>query len=136
MGLHHAWLLLIGSLCLCLTGCGGDNVVKTDTGLKYIDLKEGEGPAAKMGDTVEVIYTGWLKDGKKFDTNVGKEHLSINIGRSPVIPAWTEGLLGMKAGGKRRLIVPPKLGYGEAGNPPDIPRNAELFFDIEVAKIK
>ena len=128
--------MLVVGLLLWLPGCGGENVVKSDTGLKYVDVKEGEGPAAKVGDTVEVFYTGWLKDGKQFDTNVGKEPLSVNIGRTQVIMAWTEGLVGMKAGGKRRLIVPPNLGYGEAGDPPEIPRNAELFFDIEVVKIK
>jgi peptidylprolyl isomerase len=134
--LSRARLMLVVGLLLWLPGCGGENVVKSDTGLKYVDVKEGEGPAAKVGDTVEVFYTGWLKDGKQFDTNVGKEPLSVNIGRTQVIMAWTEGLVGMKAGGKRRLIVPPNLGYGEAGDPPEIPRNAELFFDIEVVKIK
>ena len=134
--LNRVRVILVAGVLLHLSGCGGENVVKTDSGLKYVDVKEGEGPAAKLGDTVEVIYTGWLKDGKQFDTNVGKEPLSVNIGRTQVIMAWTEGLVGMKAGGKRRLIVPPNLGYGEAGDPPDIPRNAELFFDIEVVKIK
>jgi FKBP-type peptidyl-prolyl cis-trans isomerase FkpA len=129
------WVLL-AAFSSYLLGCGDSNVVKTDSGLKYVDLTEGDGPAAKTGDTVEVFYTGWLRDGKQFDSNVGKDPYPVTIGRSRVIPGWTEGLVGMKAGGKRKLIVPPSLGYGATGRPPEIPGNAELLFDVEVIKIK
>jgi FKBP-type peptidyl-prolyl cis-trans isomerase len=133
---NRSWLLPLACLCLCTTGCGGDKVIKTDEGLKYVELQEGDGPAAKWGDTVEVVYTGWLKDGKMFDSNVGKDPYTVTIGKSKVIDGWKFGLLGMKAGGKRKLIIPPELGYGAEGNPPKIPRNAELYFDVEVIKIK
>jgi FKBP-type peptidyl-prolyl cis-trans isomerase len=112
-------------------------IVTTDSGLKYQDLKVGKGDAAKTGDTVEVHYTGWLaKDGKKFDSSVDrKETFSFKLG-GRVIKGWNEGVVGMKPGGKRKLIIPAKLGYGEEGFGDDIPPNAELVFDVELIKVK
>jgi peptidylprolyl isomerase len=109
--------------------------------LKWDDLKEGEGPAVKKGDTVEVHYTGWLltdgKKGKKFDSSLDrKEPFSFTVGDRMVIRGWDEGLLGMKAGGKRMLYIPSKLGYGARGAGRDIPPNADLVFEIELLKIK
>jgi FKBP-type peptidyl-prolyl cis-trans isomerase FkpA len=112
-------------------------IVKTDSGLQYQDLKVGKGDAAKTGDTVEVHYTGWLaKDGKKFDSSKDSDKpFPFKIG-GRVIKGWNEGVVGMKPGGKRKLIIPAKLAYGEDGYPDVIPPNADLVFDVELIKIK
>jgi peptidylprolyl isomerase len=106
--------------------------------LKYVDLVEGKGKEVKKGDTVEVHYVGTLKNGKKFDSSRdrGKPFVVSPVGFAKVIDGWNEGLPGMKEGGKRKLILPPQLAYGESGYPPDIPPNAELIFEIEVLKVE
>lgn len=114
-----------------------EKVITTKSGLKYIDLKEGTGTAAKAGDTVEVHYTGWLKDGKKFDSSkdAGKP-FPFKLGAGEVIKGWDEGVAGMKVGGQRKLIIPSDLAYGKKGFPGAIPPDAELTFEVELLKIK
>ncbi|PWT70792.1 MAG: peptidylprolyl isomerase [Chloroflexi bacterium] len=107
-------------------------------GLKYIDVKVGCGNAVKTGDNVTVIYHGWLKStGKLFDSSYlhGGTYQVQNIGQAQVISGWNLGLIGMKPGGTRRLIIPPELGYGAQGQPPTIPANSTLIFDITLVSI-
>lgn len=111
-------------------------VVTTPSGLKYEDVKVGDGAEAKAGDLVRVHYTGTLEDGKKFDSSVdhGKP-FEFPLGAGRVIKGWDEGVAGMKVGGKRKLTIPPDLGYGSRGAPPAIPPNATLLFDVELLEI-
>lgn len=112
-------------------------VITTKSGLKYIEEKEGTGEAAKKGDTVAVHYTGKLKDGTKFDSSLDRgQPIVFPLGAGRVIKGWDEGIAGMKVGGKRKLIIPPELGYGERGAGGVIPPNAELHFDVELVQIK
>jgi len=117
-----------------------EKVIKTDSGLQYVDQKVGDGKEAKKGDTVVVHYTGWLKDGKKFDSSRdgdGKPaEFSLRGGPGGVIQGWVEGIPGMKVGGKRKLIIPSELAYGKKGYPPDIPADAELTFEVELIDVK
>jgi hypothetical protein len=105
-------------------------------GLQYIDVKVGCGPAVKAGDNVTVNYTGWLaSDGKMFDSSLqsGRTPFQVmNVGQAQVIAGWNIGLIGMKPGGTRRLIIP---GYGAQGYPPTIPPNSTLIFDITLVSI-
>lgn len=111
-------------------------VITTNSGLKYIDDKVGEGAVAKAGDKVAVHYTGKLKDGTKFDSSVDRgQPFVFPLGEGRVIKGWDEGVAGMKVGGKRKLIIPPALGYGERGAGKVIPPNAELHFDVELLKV-
>jgi peptidylprolyl isomerase len=112
-------------------------VVTTDSGLKYEDLKEGTGDPAKKGDTVEVHYTGRLKDGTKFDSSLDRNRpFSFKLGAGQVIKGWDEGVAGMKVGGKRTLVIPPEMGYGARGAGGVIPPNATLVFDVELLDVK
>ncbi|MBE9126620.1 MULTISPECIES: FKBP-type peptidyl-prolyl cis-trans isomerase [unclassified Coleofasciculus] len=111
-------------------------VVTTSSGLKYIDLKEGEGAIPKKGQTVVVHYTGTLEDGTKFDSSRDRNRpFSFKLGAGQVIKGWDEGLATMKVGGRRQLIIPPDLGYGARGAGGVIPPNATLIFDVELLKI-
>jgi FKBP-type peptidyl-prolyl cis-trans isomerase FkpA len=105
----------------------------TASGLKYWDLKKGTGAAAKAGDSVKVHYTGWLTDGKKFDSSLDRnEPFVFKLGAGMVIKGWDEGVAGMKIGGQRQLRIPSELGYGAEGAGGDIPPNATLVFDVEL----
>ena len=112
-------------------------VVTTASGLKYEDVKEGTGPAAAKGDTVDVHYTGWLKDGKKFDSSLDRGRpFSFKLGAGQVIKGWDEGVAGMKVGGKRKLVIPSDLAYGKRGHPGAIPPDSELTFTVELLAVK
>ena len=109
----------------------------TESGLKYYDLKTGTGDSPKTGQTVVVHYTGWLSDGTQFDSSVDRgEPFSFVLGEGSVIPGWDEGLATMKVGGKRQLVVPPDLGYGDQGSGSLIPPGATLIFEVELLEIK
>lgn len=112
-------------------------IKETPSGLKYIDLVEGRGSQPKKGQMVWVHYTGWLEDGTKFDSSVDRnEAFSFRIGHGRVIRGWDEGVATMKPGGKRRLIIPARLGYGKRGAGRLIPPNATLTFEIELLHIR
>lgn len=109
--------------------------ITTASGLKYIDIKVGSGAAPVKGKQVKVHYTGTLENGTQFDSSVGREPFSFVIGVGQVIPGWDEGVMGMKVGGKRKLIIPSRLGYGAAGAGGVIPPNATLLFDVELLDV-
>jgi len=111
---------------------------KTNSGLKYLDLKKGDGAEAKKGKTVHVHYTGWLTNGKKFDSSLDRgKPFDFELGAGDVIKGWDEGVAGMKVGGKRKLIIPPDLGYGARGTRDGaIPPNATLIFEVELLKVE
>jgi peptidylprolyl isomerase len=106
--------------------------------LKAEDLITGNGPAAKSGDKISVRYVGVLFDNnKEFDSSWkrGKAPFQLTLGQGQVIQGWDQGLVGMKVGGRRRLTIPPDLAYGAQGQPPSIPANATLVFDVDLTKI-
>jgi peptidylprolyl isomerase len=111
--------------------------VTTASGLKYVDVKAGSGASPVKGKQVKVHYTGTLESGKKFDSSVDRnEPFSFTIGVGQVIAGWDEGVMGMKVGGKRKLIIPAKLGYGAGGAGGVIPPNATLLFDVELLDVQ
>jgi peptidylprolyl isomerase len=105
---------------------------KLPSGLYYRDLAPGTGPVVAAGQQVSALYTGWLTNGTQFDSNAGSAPFSFRVGAHEVIEGWDQGVVGMRVGGKRQLIIPPALGYGPAGSGP-IPPNAILVFTVEVA---
>jgi FKBP-type peptidyl-prolyl cis-trans isomerase FkpA len=146
---------LICLVLVLLAGCGGtegaftgfssEEVTKTfgdgkptkqESGLMYQDIKEGKGAEAEAGKTIFVQYSGFLLDGTKFDSSyrVGQP-LMFQLGTNRVIKGWDQGIVGMKEGGKRKLLIPPNLAYGSTGSPPSIPPNSPLIFDVELIRV-
>src|ERR1044071_8373224 len=135
----HTWIaaLLAAAIPFLISACADPQNDKapqaeakeivTPTGLKYLDLKVGEGPEATSGKNVEVHYTGWLENRHKFASSLDRqEPFTFRLGAGEVIQGWDQGVAGMKVGGKRKLIIPPDLGYGEQGaggaiSPPGTP---------------
>lgn len=109
----------------------------TPSGLRYEDVKVGDGTEATAGRTAIVHYTGWLMDGRKFDSSRDRnEPFDFVLGQRQVIVGWDEGVQGMKVGGQRRLVIPPDLGYGESGFGGVIPPGATLVFDVELLEVR
>lgn len=108
----------------------------TDNGLYIQDVREGTGAELSAGQTAVVHYTGWLAAGTEFDTSRDGEPFEVVIGEGRVIDGWDQGLVGMKVGGERRLVIPPVLAYGNGGAAGVIPPGATLVFDIELVDVK
>ncbi len=127
-----------GLLALLLMPCIA--LADSPSGLKIEDLKVGDGAVAAAGQNVNVHYTGWLyengQQGAKFDSSVDRgQPFSFPLGAGRVIKGWDQGVTGMKVGGKRRLIIPPDMAYGQRGAGAAIPPNATLIFDVELLGI-
>lgn len=130
-------LLLTSMLCACSKSSEkGAKVVKLENGLEYTIEKEGTGLVAEKGNKVKVHYTGWLMDGKKFDSSVDRNQpFMFQLGAGRVIRGWDLGVEGMKVGEIRTLIIPSDLGYGSRGAGSVIPPNATLKFQVELLGI-
>jgi len=136
----------IFTLSVLLSTLGGGDImaagenakeISTPSGLKYVDQVVGTGDVAVAGKNVNVHYTGWLENGKKFDSSVDRgEPFSFPLGAGRVIKGWDEGVQGMKVGGKRKLTIPSELGYGPRGAGGVIPPNATLIFDVELLGVR
>ena len=110
--------------------------IKTASGLTIEDLVVGNGATAAAGQRVSVHYTGWLQDGNKFDSSKDRgQAFMFSLGRGEVIRGWDEGVSGMKVGGRRKLTIPPDLGYGTRGAGGVIPPNATLLFEVELLAV-
>ena len=107
----------------------------TPAGTRYRDVEVGEGEEAQPGREVVVHYTGWLPDGYEFDSSRGREPFSFLLGAGHVIRGWDDGVTGMREGGRRQLVIPPELGYGERGAGGVIPPHATLVFDVELLEV-
>jgi peptidylprolyl isomerase len=131
-------LFLIALLSVACSDHGCEpGYVTTASGLQYLDIKVGTGATPHTGQTVEVHYTGWLADGKKFDSSRDRNTPFIfPLGQGRVIKGWDEGLLTMRVGGIRKLIIPPELAYGERGAGNVIPPNAMLVFEVELLAVR
>lgn len=139
-------VLLVTVLASVLTtACGSSSPTAPSgpTTLVITDPRIGTGALAERGRVVTVNYTGWLYDGaavenkgRQFDSSAGRGPFTVAVGAGQVIAGWDQGLVGMRVGGLRRLVVPPSLGYGSQGSPPVIPGNATLVFDIELLSVQ
>lgn len=144
------WVALLCAVAVLALACqGGEEKhvtqegtpVTLPSGLVYVDLKVGSGDPIRPGQTAVVHYTGWLDDGGKpgrqFDSSYSRNRpFDFRLGAGQVIRGWDEGVAGMRVGGKRRLTIPPQLGYGERGAGNVIPPNATLIFDVELLEIR
>lgn len=147
-GMNSKIPVVICSLVILISGCAKKEespsaekpatatAVADVTELKIEDTKVGTGAEAVAGKTVTVHYTGWLTNGRKFDSS--KDHgqpFSFPLGAGQVIKGWDQGVAGMKVGGTRKLTIPASLGYGDDGAPPVIPPNATLVFEVELLAV-
>ncbi len=115
---------------------GGKEVV-TPSGVKYTDLRIGQGGEAATGKIVEVHYIGWLEDGTRFDSSRDRDRpFTFRLGTGDALKGWDEGLLGMKVGGKRKLVIPPELGFGKQGVGSVVPPNAVLLYEFELLAVR
>lgn len=145
MNTHRIWLVVLSGIAAMASGHAQGNAsptkvtgkpVSTVSGLQYWDIVVGTGTTAVAGKNVSVHYTGWLTDGKKFDSSVDRgQPFNFPLGGGRVIKGWDEGVAGMKVGGKRQLRIPPELGYGARGAGGAIPPNATLIFDVELLEV-
>jgi FKBP-type peptidyl-prolyl cis-trans isomerase FkpA len=132
-----AALILLGMLTPTLLQGATMSRTTTASGLQYEDMKVGEGDVATTGQTVAVHYTGWLTNGKKFDSSKDRgQPFEFPLGGGRVIKGWDEGVQGMKVGGVRKLTIPPSLAYGSRGAGGVIPPDATLVFEVELIKIR
>jgi len=113
------------------------DIQRTPSGLEIQEVERGFGSAARAGQTVSVHYSGYLEDGTKFDSSLDRgQPFTFPLGAGKVIRGWDEGLVGMKVGGRRKLTIPPELGYGSRGAGRLIPPNATLVFDVELLEVR
>ena len=129
---------VIGCICLLCFVCSCSSA---PTDLKTTDLAVGTGDQAVKGTTLTMHYTGWLyingRRGKKFDSSLdSRQPFTFKLGAGEVIEGWDSGIEGMRVGGKRELIIPPKLAYGSKGAPPDIPPNSTLDFEVQLLSVQ
>lgn len=131
-------LIIIIFTLISLCSCGkGNKEIVTASGLKYTDIKEGSGAVASNGKKVMVHYVGTLENGKVFDSSMDKNQpLTFTLGSGEMIPGFDEGILNMKVGGRRKLVIPPNLAWGPEGAQGVIPPNATVIFDIELLDVK
>jgi FKBP-type peptidyl-prolyl cis-trans isomerase FkpA len=142
--MNRKFILVLILLAFITTSClrSGPTKVsgapqKTASGVEYWDLEEGSGETAVAGKQIKVHYTGWLTDGKKFESTRETFHpFRFVLGKGRVIKGWDEGLVGMKVGGKRQLRIPPELAYGARGFGSTIPPNSTLIFEVELLEVR
>jgi len=131
-------LLMFGFLILSVNSFAEEKTpetITTESGLRYKIIKEGTGPKPQKGDKVKVHYTGKLTDGTVFDSSKNRGPFVFNVGTGRVIKGWDEGVIDMKVGEVRELVIPPDLAYGKRGAPPVIPPDATLVFEVELLEI-